>query len=126
MPNDPFDAAPAPTAIHYDRAAKELHLTYQDGATHTFPAELLRVESPSAEVQGHGPDQRQTVPGKADVTINAIEPVGRYAVRLVFDDGHDTGLYSWRWFRDMIENRDEKWSAYLDALAAKGLSRFTS
>ncbi len=123
VPNDPFEAAPAPIAIHYDRAARELHLTYPDGETHKFPAEFLRIESPSAEVQGHGPDQRQTVPGKANVTITAIEPVGRYAVRLVFDDGHDTGLYSWRWFRDMIIERDDRWAAYLAALAEKGLSR---
>ncbi len=123
MAHDPFAAAEAPTAIHYDRAARELHLTYRDGITHKLAAELLRVESPSAEVQGHGPDQRQTVPGKINVGITAIEPVGRYAVRLVFDDGHDTGLYSWRWFRELIDTKDARWQAYLTALEEKGLSR---
>jgi len=120
---DPFAAAPAPSKIHYDSAARVLEVTYEDGIIHALPAELLRVESPSAEVQGHGPDQKQVVPGKANVTITGIEPVGRYAVRLIFDDGHDTGLYSWRYFQDMIAAKDQKWQDYLTALEAAGLSR---
>ena len=86
-------------------------------------AELLRVVSPSAEVQGHSPEQRVTVPGKRDVAIAKVEPVGNYAVRIVFDDGHDTGLYSWAYLHRLCHEADAMWSSYLDELAAKGLSR---
>lgn len=121
--HNPFDAAEAPTNINYDRASATLHLTYQDGQTHDLSTELLRVESPSAEVQGHGPDQKQIVPGKKNVKITGIEPVGRYAVRIIFDDGHDTGLYSWRYFRDLIAQKEKIWATYLNGLNEQGLSR---
>jgi len=86
-------------------------------------AELLRVLSPSAEVQGHSPEQRVTVPGKRNVLIARVEPVGNYAVRIVFDDGHDTGIYSWSYLHTLGAEKDERWQAYLDELAAKGLGR---
>ena len=88
-----------------------------------LPAELLRVESPSAEVQGHNPGQKQIVAGRRHVGIIGIEPVGHYAVRLVFDDLHDTGIYSWDYLADLGRNQDRLWAAYLDGLASRGLSR---
>jgi DUF971 family protein len=88
-----------------------------------LPAEMLRVLSPSAEVQGHSPEQRVIVPGKRNVAISRIEPVGNYAVRIVFDDFHDTGIFTWHYLRELGEEREERWQAYLDELAAKGLSR---
>jgi DUF971 family protein len=88
-----------------------------------LPAEMLRVLSPSAEVQGHSPEQRVTVPRKRNVRIVRVEPVGNYAVRLVFDDGHDTGIYSWTYLHTLGHEKDERWQGYLDELAAKGLSR---
>jgi len=100
-----------------------LHVTFDDGARYDLPAEYLRVESPSAEVQGHGPGQRTIVGGKQSVGIAAIEPVGHYAVRLVFDDGHDTGIFSWDYLRELGMDQDRKWAAYLAALSAQGLSR---
>ena len=84
---------------------------------------ILRVESPSAEVQGHGPHQKTTVPGKRNVAIIAVEPVGNYAVRLVFDDRHDTGIYSWDYLHDLGREQDHRWSAYVAALTAQGLRR---
>jgi DUF971 family protein len=84
---------------------------------------MLRVLSPSAEVQGHSPEQRVTVPGKRDVAISRIEPVGNYAVRIVFDDRHDTGIFTWTYLRELGEEREERWQAYLDELAEKGLRR---
>ena len=98
-------------------------MVFDDGARFTLPAEYLRVESPSAEVQGHSPDQRQTVAGRRDVAVIKVEPVGRYAVRLVFDDLHDTGIYSWDYLYALGLERDRRWAAYLDALASRGLSR---
>jgi DUF971 family protein len=83
----------------------------------------LRVESPSAEVQGHNPDERKTVPGKRDVGIMEIHPIGNYAVRLAFDDMHSTGIYSWDFFRQLAREYDERWARYLDDLASKNLSR---
>jgi DUF971 family protein len=88
-----------------------------------LPAEMLRVLSPSAEVQGHSPEQRVIVPGKRNVAISRIEPVGNYAVRIVFDDFHDTGIFTWHYLRELGEEREERWQAYLDELAAKELSR---
>jgi DUF971 family protein len=114
---------PVPTEIRLDRAARVLHVTFNDGAHYALPAEYLRVESPSAEVQGHGPDQKTIVGGKQKVGIGAVEPVGHYAVRLVFDDGHDTGIFSWDYLHVLGVDQDRKWSAYLAALAARGLSR---
>jgi DUF971 family protein len=114
---------PTPTEIRLDRAARVLHVTYDDGAAFALPAELLRVESPSAEVQGHNPGQKQIVSGRSRVGIIGIEPVGHYAVRLLFDDLHDTGIYSWDYLREVGQNQSSLWAAYLDALAVRGLSR---
>jgi DUF971 family protein len=112
-----------PSEIRYDGATRVLHVTFDDGLAFALPAEYLRVESPSAEVQGHGPDQRKTIPGRRHVGIIAIEPVGNYAVRLTFDDLHDTGIFSWDYLQELGREHDRRWPAYLAALAAKGLSR---
>jgi DUF971 family protein len=114
---------PAPTEIRLDRATRVLHVSFDDGTEFALPAEYLRVESPSAEVQGHNPGQKQTVGGRRHVGIIGIEAVGNYAVRLVFDDLHDSGIYSWDYLRELGEQHDRKWAAYLDALASRGLSR---
>lgn len=112
-----------PTEIRYDRASRILTVSFDDGAVHVLPAEYLRVESPSAEVQGHGPSQKQVVGGKRNVAITAIEPVGQYAVRLVFDDRHDSGIYSWDYLHEAGLQYDQRWAAYLRALDQRGLSR---
>lgn len=117
------DATPWPTDLLLSPDRRSLTVTYDDGQVITLAAEYLRVESPSAEVQGHGPDQKQLVPGKASVAIKAIEPIGNYAVRLVFDDGHDTGIYSWRYFLELHRSEATLWQAYLAALSAAGLAR---
>ncbi|WP_026986713.1 gamma-butyrobetaine hydroxylase-like domain-containing protein [Fodinicurvata fenggangensis] len=112
-----------PSEIRYVSEDKRLEVTFEDGRHFSLPAELLRVESPSAEVQGHAPSQKQIVPGRRHVGILAIEPVGSYAVRIKFDDLHDTGLYSWDYLYKLGERRDELWQEYLDNLEARGLSR---
>lgn len=112
-----------PTELKLDADKRTLTVSFDDGRSFALPAELLRVLSPSAEVQGHSPEQRVTVPGKRDVRILRLEPVGNYAVRIVFDDGHDTGLYVWDHLRDLGENQDERFTSYLNELAAKGLAR---
>jgi DUF971 family protein len=112
-----------PEALDYDPATKILHVRFEGGESFALPAEYLRVESPSAEVQGHSPSQKQTVGGKQGVGIRKIEPVGNYAVRLVFDDMHDTGIYSWRYLHELGRERDKRWTDYLAALSARGLSR---
>ena len=94
-------AAPWPTEIKYSKDKRALSIVFDDGSSFRLPAEYLRVESPSAEVQGHGSAQKQTVPGKRNVEIARIEPVGRYAVRIVFNDGHDTGLFSWSYLHEL-------------------------
>jgi DUF971 family protein len=111
------------TEIRLNKAERALHVAFDDGARYSLSAEYLRVESPSAEVQGHGPHQKKTVPGKSNVAIIAVEPVGNYAVRLVFDDRHDTGIYSWDYLHDLGREQDHRWSAYLAALTALGLRR---
>ncbi len=111
------------TEIRYTRADKRLNIVFADGRRHALTAEFLRVESPSAEVRGHGADTKITVPGRRHVGIVDIEPVGNYAVRLHFDDGHDTGLYSWRYLHELGERQDELWHSYLERLGAEGLSR---
>ena len=118
-----FETGHWPTEIRYQSAERVVEIDFDDGRSFTLSAELLRVESPSAEVQGHGGDQKTIVGGKRGVTIAAIEPVGNYAVRMIFDDGHSTGLYSWSYLRQLGETRDTVWQAYLDALAARGLGR---
>lgn len=115
--------APWPTEIRLKQDRRTLAVAFDDGVSQYLPAELLRVLSPSAEVQGHSPEQRKTVGGKANVAIVEVEPVGNYAVRLVFDDGHDTGLFSWGYLRKLGDERDQLWTAYLADLAAKGLAR---
>lgn len=112
-----------PTEIRLSKDRRTLHIAFEDGTSHALAAELLRVESPSAEVQGHGPTQKKTVPGKAEVEILKVEPVGHYAVKLTFDDMHDTGIFGWDYLRELGETGAAKMQAYLDALAAQGLSR---
>ncbi|HET6183518.1 MAG TPA: DUF971 domain-containing protein [Acetobacteraceae bacterium] len=115
--------AAAVTELRLDRATRTLLVSFADGARFALPAEYLRVESPSAEVQGHAPGQKTLLPGKRQVAITGIEPVGNYAVRLIFDDGHDTGIYSWELLREMGEQQPARMEAYEEALAARGLSR---
>ena len=112
-----------PTELRYSKAGRVLHVAFDDGANFALPAEFLRVESPSAEVQGHAPGRKTLVSGRAHVGIIEILPEGNYAVRLVFDDLHDTGIYSWAYLRELGERRSELWAAYLKALEASGLSR---
>jgi len=114
---------PRPTEIRVRRATQRLEVDFDDGSQVSLPAELLRVESPSAAVQGHSPDQKQIVPGKRSVNIAVVEPIGHYAVRIKFTDGHDTGIYSWALLHRMGRDQDGLWTAYLEALAQKGLSR---
>ena len=112
-----------PTELRYSRVERVLHVAFDDGVHFALPAEFLRVESPSAEVRGHGPGQKTLVSGRAHVGIIEILPEGNYAVRLVFDDLHDTGIYSWTCLRELGERQSELWDAYLKALEASGLSR---
>ena len=112
-----------PTELKVDKDKRVLTVTFDDGRSFALPAELLRVLSPSAEVQGHSPEQRVTVGGKKNVGIVRLEPVGNYAVRIVFDDGHDTGLFVWEYLRELGENREARWQDYLADLAAKKLTR---
>ena len=114
---------PVPTEIRLDRAARVLHVTFEDGTIYALPAEYLRVESPSAEVQGHNPGQKQTVSGRRHVGITGVEPVGHYAVRLVFDDLHDSGIFSWDYLAELGREQNQRWASYLDALASRALSR---
>lgn len=117
------DEHPWPTELRLRKDRKALTVTFDSGETFELAAEYLRVKSPSAEVQGHAPDQRQTVPGKAEVTILEVLPVGNYAVRLVFDDTHSTGIFGWEYLRDLGRGHEKYWQDYLDELSAKGLSR---
>ena len=112
-----------PDEIRYISEDKRLEVGFDNGVRFSYPAELLRVESPSAEVQGHSASQKKIVPGRRHVGIMAIEPVGNYAIRIKFDDLHDTGLFSWQYLYQLGENQDEIWLTYLDNLEAQGLSR---
>jgi DUF971 family protein len=114
---------PWPEELRLLEAGAKLEVVFDDGERFTFPAEFLRVESPSAEVKGHAPDQAVTVPGKRNVRIKQLMPVGNYAVRIVFNDGHDTGLYTWPYLVKLGRDHERLWSAYLEALKTKGLSR---
>ena len=116
-------STPRPTALTLHQASHALEVAFDDGCSFRLPCEYLRVESPSAEVQGHGPGQKVLVAGKRDVNIRAIEPMGNYGVQLQFDDGHATGIYSWRLLRQLGEEQDARWGAYVAALQAAGLSR---
>ena len=112
-----------PLEIRLKRDEKMLEIDFEDGRCFRLPAELLRVESPSADVQGHNASQKTIVAGRRHVGIIGLEPVGHYAVRITFDDLHDSGLYSWDWLYHLGENQDQLWQTYLAALAERGLSR---
>lgn len=112
-----------PLEIRLKRDEKVLEIDFEDGRCFLLPAELLRVESPSADVQGHNPSQKTIVAGRRHVGIIGLEPVGHYAVRITFDDLHNSGLYSWDWLYHLGENQDRLWQDYLAALAEHGLSR---
>ena len=114
---------PVPLEIRYIGAEKQLEIEFDDGRRYRLSAEFLRVESPSAEVKGHGPGQQVIVGGRRYVAIAAIEPVGNYAVRIRFDDGHDTGIYSWAYLYEIGARHDEIWRDYLANLESQGLSR---
>ena len=121
--SESFELQHRPKEIRLKREEKVLEVDFEDGKTFSLPAELLRVESPSAEVQGHGPDQKTIVAGRRHVGIMGVEAVGNYAIRINFDDLHDTGIYSWDTLYDYGQRQDELWQDYLDALKAQGLSR---
>lgn len=112
-----------PVEIRLAKDRRALHVSFDDGKIFALSAELLRVTSPSAEVQGHSEAQRKTVGGKRNVTILSVDPVGNYAVRIGFDDMHDTGIYSWAFLRDLGVNAERRLQDYLDDLQAKGLDR---
>ena len=112
-----------PVELRLKKAEKLLEIAFDDGSRFSLPAEYLRVESPSAEVQGHGPGQKTLVAGRAHVGIIGLEPVGNYAVRITFDDLHNTGIYSWAYLYQLGVEREKRWRAYLDGLAANGLGR---
>ncbi len=112
-----------PLELRLKRPEKLLEIVFDDGSRFSLPAEYLRVESPSAEVKGHGPGQKTLVHGRAHVGIIGLEPVGNYAVRITFDDLHDTGIYSWNYLHQLGVEREKRWREYLDALAANGLTR---
>lgn len=114
---------PAPKQIRLAKDRRSLHLVFPDEAAFDLSAEYLRVFSPSAEVRGHGGGEMMLVLGKEQVKILDVQPVGRYAVKLVFDDGHDSGLYDWGLLRELGDQRDEQWGHYLDRLAAAGIER---
>ena len=112
-----------PQEIRLAKDRRALTVSFDNGETHLLSAEYLRTHSPSAEVQGHSPEQRQTVAGKADVQILKVEPVGNYAVRLAFDDLHETGIFSWAYLLRLGREYETRWPAYLEELAEKGLAR---
>lgn len=116
-------SAPELTDIVLHRAARTLELRYADGTMFELPAQFLRVHSPSAEVQGHGPGQEVLVTGKHDVAITGIEPVGHYAVQITFSDGHDSGLFGFDYLYRLGRDRDALWQRYLERLAAAGQAR---
>ena len=115
--------AGSPSSIRLRRQSRLLELAWEDGSQVEIPCELLRVLSPSAEVRGHGDGDRILQTGKKYVNITAVEPVGNYAVRLVFDDGHDTGIYTWAYLQDLGRRSDAHWAAYLAELEAANASR---
>ena len=118
-----MDSKRWPTEIRLSKDKRTLTVAFDDGSAFDLPAEYLRVMSPSAEVQGHSPSERKTVPGKRNVEIIGVEPVGNYAVKLVFDDMHSTGIYGWDYLHELGLKREERWADYLAELDAKGLSR---
>lgn len=114
---------PIPSTLVVHQQSKFLELGYSDGKTYQLPFETLRVMSPSAEVRGHGPGQETLQTGKREVGIVSVEPVGHYAIRPTFTDGHDSGLYTWEYLNDLCLNQDELWREHLGKLAAAGLDR---
>ncbi len=114
---------PAPVEIRLRTRSRLLDVSFDDGTRYELPAEYLRVYSPSAEVQGHGPGEGVLVTGKENVGIRAVEPIGHYAVRLVFDDGHDTGLYTWKYLHELGSEQEARWLIYLRKLEKAGLKR---
>ena len=121
--DNPLGAAHWPVEIRLRSPEKILSVTFDNGEVFDLPAEYLRVESPSAEVQGHGGEEKKIVAGRRHVGILELEPVGNYAVRIKFDDLHDSGLYSWKYLYELGRNFDSRWAAYLAALRREGLSR---
>jgi DUF971 family protein len=116
-------SGPWPTELRLSKDRRTFHISFEDGTSHALPAEYLRVESPSAEVQGHGPGEKKTIGGKMNVEILSVVPVGHYAVKLVFDDMHDTGIYGWDTLAEMGRDYATRWQAYLDQLELAGLTR---
>jgi DUF971 family protein len=114
---------PKPVEINLHQQSRVMDISFDDGASFSLPVEYLRVFSPSAEVRGHGPGQEVLQVGKRDVNVSAIEPVGMYAVKLVFTDGHDTGIYSWEYLYDLGVKQEANWKSYLARLAQAGKSR---
>ena len=119
----PAISAAWPVEIRLPKDRRTLRVAFDDGRSFDLPAELLRVTSPSAEVQGHSEAERKTVGGKRNVTILSVDPVGNYAIRIGFDDMHSTGIYSWAFLRDLGVNAERRFQDYLDDLLAKGLDR---
>lgn len=120
---DMNEPVPAPTEIRLHKKSRYLELLYASGEKFNLPCEYLRVFSPSAEVRGHGPGQEVLMVGKESVSIAAIEPVGRYAVRLKYSDGHDSGLYTWQYLQELGRLKEANWQSYLDRLAEAGYVR---
>ena len=114
---------PRPVEIHLHQVSRVLEIAFDDGRSFSMPCEYLRVFSPSAEVRGHGPGQEVLQAGKREVNVRAIDPVGNYAVKLVFSDGHDTGIYSWEYLYELGEKQDAHWHSYLKRLEQAGQSR---
>jgi DUF971 family protein len=114
---------PVPTEIKLRTRSRLLDVIFDTGERYELPFEYLRVYSPSAEVKGHGPGQETLVIGKENVAIREVEPIGQYAVRLIFDDGHDTGLYSWKYLRELGREREANWRRYLERRAKLGIPR---
>lgn len=123
MAPEPERSTAWPTELRLRKDKSALTIVFDNGEAFEFPAEFLRVYSPSAEVQGHSSAERKTVGGKRNVTIVEVQPVGNYAVRLIFDDMHSTGIFSWDYLARLGRDQGPMWRAYLDELAAKGLSR---
>ena len=117
------ESRPWPTELRLSKDKKMLTVAFEGGERFALPAEYLRVKSPSAEVQGHSPDERKTVPGKRNVMILEVQPVGNYAIRPVFDDMHSTGIFSWDYLLELGQSQPRYWQEYLDELAAKGMTR---
>jgi DUF971 family protein len=120
---DPRAVKPWPTELRLKREERRLEVDFDDGVAFSIPAELLRVESPSAEVRGHGASEKKIVPGKRKVAIASLEPQGHYAIRILFDDGHDTGIFTWDYLYELGLDQDHIFETYLKALESRGLSR---